>query len=59
IPPEVIDFDEGSVYQFLTKFSCKEDYMDWISYANPMLFADEIDGEELTLEDPEWEENFL
>jgi len=59
MPPDAIDYDEGSVYYFLDQFSCKEDYLDWISYANPMVLGEDLDGEEMTIEDPEWEENFL
>ncbi|TKJ39967.1 hypothetical protein CEE37_09530 [candidate division LCP-89 bacterium B3_LCP] len=56
---ETVEAEECEVYQFLDQFSGKQDFMDWISYVNPLPMGDETDGEELILEDSEWEENFL
>jgi len=53
------EVDESEVYRFLDQFSCKEDFMDWIAYVNPLPALDEVDGYDAEMEDPEWEENFL
>lgn len=59
IPPESMDVDESDVYRFLDQFSGRDDFMDWIAYANPMPLWGSPDEEESAVEDPEWEETFL
>lgn len=56
---DAAEVDEGEVYRFLDQFSGKDDFMDWISYVNPMMEWDELGEEGFILEDLEWEENFL
>jgi hypothetical protein len=59
-PPDAFEVDESEIYRFLDRFSCREDFMDWISYVNPPIDTwDEVEEDEDTLEDPDWEENFL
>ncbi len=50
--------DESEVYQFLEQFSGSDDFLDWMSYVNPRLVWDEAQGDEVSIEDPEWEESF-
>jgi hypothetical protein len=60
LPPDALEVDESEIYSFLDRFSCREDFMDWIAYVNPPLDTwDEGDEEDNVLEDPDWEENFL
>ena len=58
-PPDALELDEGEVYRFLDQFSGRDDFMDWIAYVNPLPVWDEARGEEIAVEDPDWEENFL
>ena len=58
-PPDELELDESEVYRFLDQFSCRDDFMDWIAYVNPLYIWNEEESEEFMLEDPEWEENFL
>lgn len=51
--------DEREVYQFLEQFSGSDDFLDWISFVNPRLVWDVAQGEEVGIEDPEWEESFF
>ena len=59
LPRPDLELDESEVYNFLDTFSCVEDFIDWISYVNPRLIWDERAGEEVSIEDLEWEESFL
>jgi len=54
-----LDLEESEVYRFLDEFSGRDDFLDWISYVNPRPVWDQSRGEESTIEDLEWEENFL
>ena len=58
-PLDGTDLDDGDVYRFLDGFSCREDFITWISFVNPMTVWDESSQDEVMLEDIEWEENFL
>lgn len=59
LPPAILELEENEVYLFLDQFSGRDDFMDWISYVNPLFLWNEEEGEEYLLEDLEWEENFL
>ncbi len=59
LPPHIMEVDVSMIYRFLDRFSGRDDFLDWISYVNPMAIWDESEGEEVILEDIEWEENFL
>lgn len=50
--------EEWEVYQFFEQFSGSDDFLDWISYVNPRLVWDRARGEEVGIEDPEWEALF-
>jgi len=58
-PRHAVEVEESEVYLFLDEFSGVEDFQDWIAYVNPRAIWDESRGEEIIIEDPEWEENFL
>ena len=58
-PKTAVELEESEVYRFLDEFSGADDFRDWISYVNPRLVWDESLGEEIAIDDPEWEENFL
>ena len=59
MPRYAVELEENEVYQFLDEFSGVEDFLDWIAYVNPRPVWDESAGEEVIIEDPEWEENFV
>jgi len=56
---DALDIHESEIYRFLDRFSGRDDFLDWISYVNPIAVWDENEGEEVMLEDIDWEENFL
>jgi hypothetical protein len=58
-PPESEELDESEVFRFLDQFSGRDDFMDWIAYINPMPIWGNPTDEETSIEDPDWEENFL
>jgi hypothetical protein len=59
MPRYAVELEENEVYQFLDEFSGVDDFLDWIAYVNPRPVWDEAAGEEVIIEDPEWEENFV
>jgi hypothetical protein len=59
VPLEAADVEEAEVYRFLDQFSGRDDFMDWIAYVNPMPVFGDLPDEEASIDDPDWEENFL
>ena len=59
LPRYAVELEENEVYQFLDEFSGVDDFLDWIAYVNPRPVWDEVAGDEVIIEDPEWEENFV
>ncbi len=59
LPRNAFELDESEVYSYLDTFSGADDFLDWISYVNPRLVWDEHEGDEVSIEDLEWEESFL
>jgi hypothetical protein len=57
--PAFIDVEDADVYRFLEEFHGASDFMDWIAYVNPRPVWDEEEGEDVSIEDLEWEESFL
>jgi hypothetical protein len=59
LPPYAVEVEEAEVYHFLEEFHGASDFLDWIAYVNPRPVWDEAEGEEISIEDLEWEESFL
>jgi len=59
VPRYAVELEENEVYQFLDEFSGVDDFLDWLAYVTPRPVWDEAAGEEVIIEDPEWEENFV
>jgi hypothetical protein len=59
LPPNAVEVEEAEVYHFLEEFHGASDFLDWIAYVNPRPVWDETEGEDVSIEDLEWEESFL